>query len=188
MGKCAEAVIWLLALQGKIANRVEVVDPTKPELPLTDVKISQMALAIFQRFTLRSFYIDSQTRFMHLSRANLWLLLAILRELCGKHLCSCVATGPSFHTAPIHPTTMELQHYILGEINAATGERVRSVTANGLPKETVEQLIMSIVEIALKTVNGDTWGGSQFTPTIHKVVHCYRMPWLHKCRLLHKCC
>jgi hypothetical protein len=186
--KRAAALICLLVFQGKIANQMEVADPTKPELPLTVVKISQMALAIFQRFALKSIFIDSQTKFMVLCQADLWLLLAILRELCDAHLCSCMASMPSFRRAIINPTTIELQHYILEEVHAATGERILSEPVNGLPKETVEQLTMSIVEIALRTVNGDPWGGSQFSPIIHKVVHCYRMPWPRRCRILHKCC
>jgi len=186
--KRAEAVICLLSLQGKIPNHIEIEDPMKPELPLTFVKISQMALAVFQRFTLKSIFIDSQTKFMILCRADLWLLLAILREVCDRYLCSCVALAPSYRDALVNPSTIELQHYILREIHAATGERIRNEPANGLPKETVEQFSMSIVEIAVKTVNGDAWGRSQFTPIIHALLHCYDMPCSRLCRLLQKCC
>lgn len=186
--KRVEAVICLLALQGKIATYIEVENPLKPELPLTSIKISQMALAIFQRFALKSIFIDSRTKFMFLCEADLRLLLAILNALQGTYICACVACAPSFRNAPVNPSMMELQHYVLREIHAFTCERVRNVPANGWPKEAVEQLTMGIVEIALKTVSGDAWGRSQFTPIIYKVLHFYHMPLSRKCRLLHKCC
>lgn len=186
--KRVEAVICLLALQGKIAKHIEVEDPLKPSLPLTPVSISQMALAIFQRFALESIFIDSQTKFMVLGQADLWLLLAILRELCITYTCGCTCSSPSFHHTLDNLSTIELQHYILTEIHAATCERVRNEPRNGWPKEAVERLIMSIVEIALKTVSGDAWGRTQFTPIIHKVLNHYHMPWSRRCSLLHKCC
>mmetsp|Transcript_103202 Transcript_103202/g.291416 ORF Transcript_103202/g.291416 Transcript_103202/m.291416 type:complete len:427 (+) Transcript_103202:79-1359(+) len=183
----AEAVVLLLAWQGTLVEDVRVEDPAAPDLPLTPIKLSQMALAIFQRFALRSIFIDSQRKFLSLGLDDLSLLLAILRELCETHLCGCLVSGPSFLDTPSNPSMIQLQHYILHEIHAVTGARVRGEPLNGSRREDVEGLTMHFVDTAVKAVNGDEWGGSSFSSTVRGVVEGHRMPLTKRRRLLCKC-
>merc|ERR1719456_1551949 len=76
-------MIRLLVEQKRIEPVIKE-DPADPPFPLTDRKVRQMALAVFQRFALRSIFLEEE-HFIQLRIPELKHLVRVLRQVLWQN-------------------------------------------------------------------------------------------------------